>query len=1005
MVVERTVAAGGTEVNFQAPAAKPCLLHWGVRAPGREGWQQPPAALWPPGTNGFGSNAVQTPFAGANGTARVTLQFPAPVAYRCVEFVLFFPEEKRWDNNGGQNYRLELHDTVPPGAAAAGNALADEIIQAEGHGSWTLMHRFDLAFNLLDRARGDGDGMAWLFVWLRFSAIRQLTWQRRYNTKPRELAHAQDRLTQKLAALYQTERAHRSLLRLMLTTVGRGGEGQRIRDEILQIMHRHHIKEVSGHFLEEWHQKLHNNTTPDDVVICAAYLEFLRSNGNQDRFYGVLHEGGVSRERLESFERPIRSRPDFVGHLKDALIHDFEQFLRILKSAHSGTDFETACQAARGRLDGHEQGLLDWIGGHRFDAPAGLVTLAQRITEVRRRLANRLAGEANPRELLYLDLALEQELRAAVERNLHHALPGDSLADLIGLTLENLGLSDGDAEMGAGARHWSRLLGQPRLGAEWSLHAKAVADRIGGALGRWTDGLCARLQPKAEYLGRGFGAEPWSITLFSEEVVRGSSLGFALSMLLARLGPALRHAAGLGAWQIISPGQGVGRLAAVETLASVQRQVFTEPVVLVTEEVDGNEEIPSGVVAVLTSRATDIVSHVAVRARNARVLFAACDDPAILEQARALRGQRVCVDLNAAGEVRVAAEPATGKAKAGGFGQGATHPRPAAHRPVLARRRFTRYALAMDEFNEQSVGGKSCQLAALRGRLPEDVTLPASAAIPFGVFEHVLALSLNREVKARYDTLRAQVEDGHAEALAALRESVLALAAPEELKTALREAMARASLAWPADWEKAWVGIRRVWASKWNDRACLSRQKLEIPHDDLRMAVLIQEVAAADYAFVIHTVNPLSGNRAELLAEVVLGLGETLVGNYPGRALAFVCPKPGGPPRLLGFPSKSEALYGGGLIFRSDSNGEDLAGFAGAGLYDSVLLDAPRQVLVDYAQEPLVWDAAFRTNLLSGIARLGVAIERACGAAQDIEGAVVQGRFCVVQARPQAGAA
>ena len=96
--------------------------------------------------------------------------------------------------------------------------------------------------------------------------------------------------------------------------VGRGGEGQRIRDEILNIMHRHHLKEVSGHFLEEWHQKLHNNTTPDDVVICEAYLEFLRSNGNLETvFTRSSQAGGVTRQRLESFERPIRTDAGFCA--------------------------------------------------------------------------------------------------------------------------------------------------------------------------------------------------------------------------------------------------------------------------------------------------------------------------------------------------------------------------------------------------------------------------------------------------------------------------------------------------------------------------------------------------------------------------------------------------------------------------------------------------------------------------------------------------------------------
>ena len=45
--------------------------------------------------------------------------------------------------------------------------------------------------------------------------------------------------------------------------------------------------------------------------------------------------------------------------------------------------------------------------------------------------------------------------------------------------------------------------------------------------------------------------------------------------------------------------------------------------------------------------------------------------------------------------------------------------------------------------------------------------------------------------------------------------------------------------------------------------------------------------------------------------------------------------------KVTGFPSKRLGVFlteGDSLIFRSDSNGEDLEGFAGAGLYDSVWL-------------------------------------------------------------------
>jgi len=148
-----------------------------------------------------------------------------------------------------------------------------------------------------------------IYVWLRYSSQRKLTWQRNYNVKPKELSEAQRRLTRVVSGVYCSSPHLRDVTRLMLGTVGKGGDGgqgQQIRDEILNIMHRNDIKEVSGIWMEEWHQKLHNNTTPDDIVICEAYLAFTRADGDVGEYWRVLGEGGVTRDRLESFERPIR---------------------------------------------------------------------------------------------------------------------------------------------------------------------------------------------------------------------------------------------------------------------------------------------------------------------------------------------------------------------------------------------------------------------------------------------------------------------------------------------------------------------------------------------------------------------------------------------------------------------------------------------------------------------------------------------------------------------------
>jgi hypothetical protein len=45
-----------------------------------------------------------------------------------------------------------------------------------------------------------------------------------------------------------------TLLRHVLSTIGKGGDhGQRIRDEILVIMHKYNIKRREVSFYEQWH--------------------------------------------------------------------------------------------------------------------------------------------------------------------------------------------------------------------------------------------------------------------------------------------------------------------------------------------------------------------------------------------------------------------------------------------------------------------------------------------------------------------------------------------------------------------------------------------------------------------------------------------------------------------------------------------------------------------------------------------------------------------------------
>ena len=56
--------------------------------------------------------------------------------------------------------------------------------------------------------------------------------------------------------------------------------------------------------------------------------------------------------------------------------------------------------------------------------------------------------------------------------------------------------------------------------------------------------------------------------------------------------------------------------------------------------------------------------------------------------------------------------------------------------------------------------------------------------------------------------------------------------------------------------------------------------------------------------------------------------------------------------QVVMFPSKSDGMFvPESLIFRSDSNGEDLEGYAGAGLYDSITMDTTELKKVDYGED------------------------------------------------------
>jgi alpha-glucan, water dikinase len=1176
---------GGGGPSASASEGDEVLLHWGV-----DDWGAPGAKLAAsaaPGTRDVG-DAAQTPFTVSSDGSRATaeLRFSADEAPARVVFVLRLAGSggERWVNNNGPGFSAQLK--TPSVANLATKAVSAEA--TAGH--WTLLDRFRLATELLSASgaaaaaaaglpyeggarraaqRSADELAAFVFTWLRLSSQRVLPWGRKGagGYQPKDMSWTQRSLAEAASALAQQRRhggddgdsrgdsdattaRFRMFARWLAADLPRGGgNGDDVRLGILNVMRDGGIREGHrpGHdepFLEQWHQKLHQNTDPSDVAIGEAYCAYLRSGGDEGEWWRVLWEvGRLDAEALAAMPRPITHVPHNLPHLLGPAQH----YLWILKTVHSGAELDSAAEMCKGHLNEHDRWQLFDLLSNRDAWWAG-----GKAVELREAVAGVVAagGGSAPRDLLLLDAALDGFAR----RHLGRAdLRGMSVRDRVGvaaLALRNAALSCEDGEVRAVARQWARLQSElpPGEGDDavfgggdqnnWPLAALAAVRRASLALAAFADDVRMLVQPQADRFGSagGFleGVDAAYIEAFAEEAIRGSA-AFSPAAALASLEPDLRRAAGLPAWTLVSQPppassgassvstRGVaGVVRRVADLAEVQGGAFGTaagealPTVLVADQVGGSEDIPLGVAAVITRGATDVLSHVAIRARAQRVLFACCGDDeewaAVLAACGASEAaggngskanEKTAVDLVVSAEGQVVAERADYAALAAAASSSSSSSADQMPPPLQlpAPKKTDDWVLGEASFGGVGgglVGGKAARLAELRAKLPDWLNVPRGVALPFGTFERVLAHPSNAAAKeeavaplrARLDAAAAAADAGKAASsglpsadLAALRGAVSGedvscppLMPPAELVQALAreagaagiilaseksgwEAWAAAALAaaspppLPDSLRGVWRAVLAVWASKWTDRAWLSRRTRRVNEQALSMSVLLQRVEPARYAFVAHTADPVTGERAAALqgggggggggggngggdnvvhGEMVVGMGEVLVSAAPGSAFRFEAVAPTGTGalassegegegegavRALSLPSKRLAAWaagggsGGGedvgasaLIARSDANGEDLEAFAGAGLYDSVPVTPLRYVPADYADEPLVWDSGARAALARRVARAASAVEAAMGggAPQDVEGVVdAQGRVTVVQTRPQ----
>src|SRR5262249_33110983 len=421
---------------------------------------------------------------------------------------------------------------------------------------------------------------------------------------------------------------------------------------------------------------------------------------------------------------------------------------------------------------------------------------------------------------------------------------------------------------------------------------------------------------------------------------------------------------------------------------------------------EGDEEIPNGVAGIVLAHEIPHLSHLGVRARQAGVTFAVTEEPETFEQLSSLHDQTLELSVTPEKvEWRTSVSSAPGKAETAKEAKAIAHPTLVEVPPVMLTPK--RSWISIEEVTFENAGGKAAGVRRLIELSKQDgagFVTPTGLAIPFGVME--ATLKSVPDLQAKYFQLLGRLSKVPANEVdrvaQSLRDIIRQLSAPEEIVSAVAQKfgldgrfMVRSSANGEDLENSAGAGfyepletiapqhlppaVLKVWSSLWTRRATVSRRQAGIPHDKAHMAVLIQQMLAPQYSFILHTVNPISQNASEIYAELAVCLCEALASaSVRGTPYRLVCDKESGSVTTLAFANFSEALY-----------------CAPSGLQPGI---------VDYSQISMSRNWEARQDLGRRLAHIGRFVERSFHKPQDIEGAVIGSEIYLVQSRSQQAA-
>lgn len=164
-------------------------------------------------------------------------------------------------------------------------------------------------------------------------------------------------------------------------------------------------------------------------------------------------------------------------------------------------------------------------------------------------------------------------------------------------------------------------------------------------------------------------------------------------------------------------------------------------------------------------------------------------------------------------------------------------------------------------FDAALVGGKAANLSRLIRLYPR---IPDGFCLPVSVMNQEHLLDRREEIE---HAITGLIACHHlAEFHAAVRSSAVASFAGQH-ETYLNITGAEAIL----------LAVARCWESARSDRALDYRRQQGLSVEGIRLAVLVQQLVAADVSIVVFSANPVTGSQEEVLINASWGLGESIV--------------------------------------------------------------------------------------------------------------------------------